>query len=276
MTDPVSKPNRPSCVQRSSKPSLVQPELIRWCRKSNMEEGLVTTDLGIDPVKSSADTITTAHTSSEDGESSSSLSRSVEQQQQPGGISRSCSATQTKKVHFDIDKKRDKVVSSVLGTSLSQDMPAVWFSPKEMQTMYQHAYAVVDFFSKHRADYTQAVRSMITQCAQTGSSLHCLRTASVLPDIVGSSARGLESYAVEMMRHRREWTGKQLLSKQRLLKQQGISVEQRCHILALQYSRNSIYASLWAQVLADCDSLVVADTLSSSRSIILSQSCHHF
>jgi hypothetical protein len=199
----------------------------------------------------SSDTITTACTTPEEDDETVSLS--VSELNKLARISQQ----QAKTVRFQTDADNN-IVPLVLGTSRSEYMNVTWWSPQEMLMMHAHAFAVVDLFSKYR-DYTNAVRSMVSDCAQTGASQLCLRTADALPNIIGSSARGLETCTVEVLQRRRDRIRRQLMKKQNMLRK--CNHEKRSHLLFMQYHDMTSYATLWAQLLADGDALVAADTI---------------
>ena len=60
-----------------------------------------------------------------------------------------------------------------------------------------------------------------------------------------------------MAQHRQMRTVTQLLQYQQRL--EGTSVEESTHLLAMQYRRNTSYALLWAQILADGDAMALDD-----------------
>mmetsp|Transcript_6332 Transcript_6332/g.14122 ORF Transcript_6332/g.14122 Transcript_6332/m.14122 type:complete len:352 (+) Transcript_6332:234-1289(+) len=193
-----------------------------------------------------------------------------------------------RRVHFP---KQQRALSTIAGTSTSDSMPTVWWSPQEMETMHEHAFAVVDFFAKYKVEYTHAIRTMVSQAAQSGANLVCLRTAPALTHVMGGTARGLETCTVEVLQHRRDHVRRQVLRKQHVLRQDGnnnsSNAEERARSLSLQYENLSRYASLWAQILADGDALEAAESPTASRSSAtavvgsssnnkksLSKSCH--
>ena len=99
--------------------------------------------------------------------------------------------------------------------------------------------------------------SLVSDCARSSASRIRLRRQGKVLDVASSSCRGLESTVVGMVQHRSERTVTQLLRhQQRLL---GSSVEERTHLLAMQYKRTTTYASLWAQALADGDAMALDD-----------------
>ena len=123
--------------------------------------------------------------------------------------------------------------------------------------MHAEVFDVCDFFVRFRQDYVQSVVSLISDCTRSNASRIRLRRQANLLDVTNSSCRGLESTVVGIVHHRQERTVAQLLHHQQRL--QGTAVEERTHLLAMQYRRSTLYASLWANLLADGDAMALDD-----------------
>lgn len=164
-------------------------------------------------------------------------------------------------------------LATVVATSCCSDMPAAWWSPREILYMQDQAYAVVDFYAKYRLEYTAAVRQLVSACATSDAQPECLRTHSAFSNIHGSPAcRGLETGTVEVLQHRRDLSRKRVLQKQRELKERSISGEQQSLILAVLYEQTSRYATLWARTLAEMD--IYAESSEGVETRLLSESIH--
>ena len=164
-------------------------------------------------------------------------------------------------------------LATILGTSCCSDMPATWWSPREIMYMQDQAYAVVDFYAKYRVEYTAAVRELVSACATSDAQPECLRTHSAFSNIHGSPAcRGLETGTVEVLQHRRDLSRKRVLHKQGELKDRSISREQQSVILAVLYEQTARYATLWARTLAEMD--IYTESSDGVETRLLSESIH--
>ena len=134
----------------------------------------------------------------------------------------------------------------------------IWWTKEEIVAIQASVFDLCDFFVRFRQDYAATVVELHSFCTnKNGSLLLDLRKKVALQDVANSSCRGLESTVVGILQLRQMRTVVQVLQHQHRL--QALSVDERQHLLATQYRRNSVYASIWAQMLAEEDAMMVND-----------------
>ena len=129
----------------------------------------------------------------------------------------------------------------------------LWWSGQEIFDIQCQARTISEFYVEFRPDYQSTVVRVIASCAKKNASVECLRTDQAITDISEASARGLENTVVSLLHKKRQYTNGCLLKLQKRLN--TLPSGQRNRMLALQYARHCRYASLFARLLADGDSM---------------------
>jgi hypothetical protein len=168
-------------------------------------------------------------------------------------------------VRFRLDRK-DTVVPEFCKaddtiTKLSEDeVAALWWSREEMLGIQQHARSVCELYMETKADHCRDISVLLLQCAHKDSSEYCLRTNDTVRAMVHGQARGLAALMVPMFSCRRRMAVRAVLSSQASCQQQQQSVEKSEHMVSIRYQYWSRYATVWARVMADADSLFYQET----------------
>jgi hypothetical protein len=183
---------------------------------------------------------------------------------------RRSSPPRTKRVSFPTNHQGEIVPTCFTYECRAADrIGVIWWTAAEITAMQDNVLNVCEFFVRFRADYARTVVDLISACTDTATaSRHSLRKSRALLDVANSSVRGLEATIVTILEQRQTRTVRQVLQHQeRLQTHESASsgctsatlTDESIHLLAVQYRRNSRYAALWAEIMADGDALVVED-----------------
>jgi hypothetical protein len=167
----------------------------------------------------------------------------------------------TKRVSFPTNHQGEIIPQQFTYECSTADRRVIWWTAAEITAMQDNVLNVCEFFVRFRADYAHTVVDLISACTDVQASRHRLRKSRALLDVANSSVRGLEATIVTILEQRQTRTVAQVLQHQERLQTSNYSsaTDESIHLLAVQYRRNSRYAALWAQIVADGDALVVED-----------------
>lgn len=168
--------------------------------------------------------------------------------------STNCKPPRRKRTRFLTDKDGD-VIPTYHTSSLSYDdayhcHEIMWWTENEIAAIHCSALKACDFIVHFRRDQVAIIETLVAACARPGANRKTLASHGVTRS---SACRGLESAVAGVLRHRRRRTIAQVLRHQERLRGTCSSSVDRAHLLAVKYRQDTVYASLWAQIIADGD-----------------------